>query len=255
MKLTPEHGLAIVTGTGSGLGQALAQRLTAQGFRVAGFGRRMDALQDTQHRCGALFTPVVCDVANADAVQKAIDDLARSGPIALLINNAAVYPHRDFLDETPHSFAATMNTNLGGIVNCSHAALRHMVEVGNGRILNVATFADLNPLPTAAAYSVSKGAARILTRAMIANLGDRFPGICIGDWMPGMLRTDMGIPDGLPPEQAAEWGVALALQCDPSLTGSTFEMALEILPSRGLKGKVKDLILMRRRKARNVMDL
>lgn len=252
MKLTPEHGLAIVTGAGSGLGQALAQRLTAQGFRVGGFGRRMDALQETAQRCGALFTPVVCDVADADAVQQAVDDLARSGPIALLINNAAVYPHRDFLDETPHSFAATMNANLGGIVNCSHAVLHHMVTVGTGRILNVATFADLNPLPCASAYSVSKGAARILTRALVADLGDRFPGIVITDWMPGMLRTTMGIPDGLSPEVSAAWGVKLACMREASLNGATFEMDREILPPRGLKGKIKDLVTLSRKAPRQL---
>ena len=255
MKLTPEHGLVIVTGAGSGLGRALAQKLAAQGYKVAGLGRRGDALAETGQLCQGHFIPVVCDVAQPDQVTKAVDDLVQRGPIAVLINNAAVYPHRDFLDETPQSFAATMNANLGGVVNCSHAVLRHMVEVGTGRILNVATFADITPLPTASAYSVSKGAARILTRAMIADLADRFPGICIGDWMPGMLQTGMGIPDGLPPEQAAQWGATLALHCDPSLTGAIFEMNREVLPPRGLKGKLKDLLLLRRQKPRLVTEL
>lgn len=257
MKLTPDHGTAIVTGAGSGLGRALAQQLTAQGFTVAGMGRRKDALEETQAACqgpGA-FIPLTLDIAKTEDVQQAIDDLATNQPIAILINNAAVYPHRDFLDETPQSFAQTMNINLGGVVNCSHAVLRHMTETGRGRILNVATFADLHPLPTAGAYSVSKGAARILTRALIADLADRFPSICIGDWMPGMLRTGMGIPDGLPPETAAAWGAHLAQCCDPSLTGAVFEMDREILPPRGLKGKLKDMVLMRRAKPRLIPNL
>lgn len=255
MKLTPEHGIAIITGAGSGLGRALAKRLTEQGFTVTGFGRRQAALEETQALCGQSFLPVALDISKPDDVAREIDGLASTSPIAILINNAAVYPHRDFLDETPQSFAATMNANLGGVVNCSHAVLRHMVKTGQGRILNVATFADLNPLPTAGAYSVSKGAARILTRALIADLGDRFPGICIGDWMPGMLKTGMGIPDGLPPEQAAAWGAALATHADPSLNGAIFEMDHEVLPPRGLKGKVKDLVLLKRRKPRRVADL
>ena len=88
---------------------------------------------------------------------------------------------------------------------------------------------------------------------LIADLGDRFPGIVITDWMPGMLRTSMGTPDGLPPEQAAAWGVALALNADPALTGATFEMDREVLPPRGLKGKLKDLVLMRRRRPRRIV--
>ena len=125
-------------------------------------------------------------------------------------------------------------------------------EPWRGRILNVATFADLNPLPASAAYSISKGAARIFTRALIADLADRFPGIVIGDWMPGMLKTTMGIPDGLAPEAAAEWGAELALRADPELTGAVFEMDTEVLPPRGLKGKLKDALLMRRRRPRRL---
>lgn len=255
MKLTPDHGLVIVTGAGSGLGRALAENLTARGYKVAGFGRRSQALGETAQACHGRFISVTCDVSDPDQVDRAVDDLAQHGPVSLLINNAAIYPHRDFLDETPHSFAATLNVNLGGVVNCSHAVLRHMVNTGTGRILNVATFADINPLPTAAAYSVSKGSARILTRALVADLGDRFPRICIGDWMPGMLQTSMGIPDGIRPEQAADWGVTLALHCDPSLNGSIFEMDREILPPRGLKAKIRDLVLMRRRRPRVISDL
>ncbi|MGH1412286.1 MAG: SDR family oxidoreductase [Pelagimonas sp.] len=251
--LTPNDGIAIVTGAGSGLGRALARELVQAGFVVAGLGRRQDALQDTQDGLGENFVPIQMDISDAKAVSQGFMALRQAhGPIAMLINNAAVYPHRDFLDETPESFEKTMQINLGGVVNCSHAALQDMVDRGTGRILNVATFADLRPLPSSSAYSVSKGAARILTRAMIADLGDRFPRIVISDWLPGMLKTDMGIPDGLPPEQAARWGAKLAQMCDPSLSGSIFEMGSELPEPRGLKGKVKDLILMRRQKPRQL---
>jgi NAD(P)-dependent dehydrogenase (short-subunit alcohol dehydrogenase family) len=251
-RLTPEDGIAVVTGAGSGLGRALAVRLTREGFAVVGFGRRSEALDETKAIAeDGLFQPMALDVSEPVAVRDAFDRMrAQHGPIALLINNAAVYPRRDVLDETAESFMQSVAINLGGTFACSRAALDDMVETGRGRILNVATFADLNPLPASAAYSVSKGAARILTRALIADLADRFPGIVISDWMPGMLQTTMGIPDGLPPEQSAEWGVKLALMCDPSLTGSIFEMDREALPPRGLKGKIKDAVLMRRRMAR-----
>jgi short-subunit dehydrogenase len=137
-------------------------------------------------------------------------------------------------------------------VACSHAALTDMTRRGRGRILNVATFADLHPLAAASAYSVSKGAARILTRALLADVGDRFPGIVISDWLPGMLATDMGIPDGLSPRTAAAWGARLALMADPALSGSIFEMDREVLPPRGLKGRLKDMLLLRRRRPRRL---
>jgi len=238
-----KNGLAVVTGAGAGLGRALSVELCGRGMRVAGLGRGDAGLAETASLSGPGFSPHICDVSDPDAVA---ETFARLGPVALLINNAATYPRRDFLDETGASFMATVATNLGGTAACSREALTSMVDAGHGRILNVATFADLAPLPASAAYSTSKGAARVLTRALVADLGDRFPGIVITDWMPGMLATKMGIADGLAPKVSARWGASLALWHEASLNGATFEMDREILPGRGLKGKVKDLLLLRK---------
>ncbi|MCB1334314.1 MAG: SDR family NAD(P)-dependent oxidoreductase [Roseivivax sp.] len=251
-RITPKQGSVILTGAGSGLGRAMAAELTGRGFTTFGLGRRAEALEQTRALCdGGRFVPMAVDVADGDAVKAAVDGIERDhGPVAVLINNAAVYPRVDFLEASAQDFMSVVAVNLGGVVHCSHAVLRHMAARGSGRVLTVATFADLNPLPTAGAYSVSKGAARILTRALIADLCDRFPGIVIGDWMPGMLKTDMGIPDGLDPAVSAKWGVALALTADPALTGAVFERNIEILPPTGLKGKLKAALTGKRRKPR-----
>ncbi len=235
-------GQAVVTGAGGGLGREIALALVARGVRVAGLGRRQSALDETAALAGAGFSAHICDVADPTAVAATFKTI---GPVSLLVNNAAVYPRRDFLDETGESFMHSVNVNLGGVVACSRAALDGMVQTGIGRIINVATFADIAPLAASSAYSVSKGAARVLTRALVADLGDRFPDIVISDWMPGMLATDMGIADGLDPAISAKWGAALALWHDRSLNGAVFEMSREILPPRGLKGKIKDLVLLR----------
>lgn len=250
--MTPEQspskvirsGLAVVTGAGAGLGRALAVELVRQGVRVAGLGRGLAALEETRRLTGEGFSAHVCDVSDAAAVAATFE---RLGPVSLLINNAAIYPRRDFLDETSESFMHSVSINLGGTVACTRAALSGMVEAGTGRIINVATFADIAPLPASSAYAVSKGAARIFTKALVADLGDRFPDIVISDWMPGMLATGMGIKDGLDPAVSARWGAALGLWHARSLNGAVFEMDREVLPPRGLKGKVKDLILLRGR--------
>lgn len=239
-----EDGIVVVTGAGGGLGRALARALDRRGMAVAALGRDADALEETAS--GGRITPVICDIREAGAVTAAFAKLEDRAPVSVLINNAAIYPRRDILDESAESFMDVVATNLGGVVAATRAALTGMVERGEGRILNVATFADIVPIPASAAYATSKGAARIFTRALVADLGDRFPGIVVGDWMPGMLSTRMGLADGIAPEIAAEWGAELALWHDPSLNGAVFEMDRELPPTRSLKRRVADRMLFRR---------
>ena len=241
------QGPAIVTGAGSGLGRALAHKLAAQGIAVALIGRKDATLAETASANPDKLFPFVSDVANAEQTHSVIKQIAETlGAPRILINNAAIYPRRDTLDMPSDAFMETMGVNLGGVVHTTQATLPFMIKDGIGRILNVATFADMTPLPMSSEYSVSKGAARIYTRALIADIGDRFPDIVVGDWMPGMLATQMGIEDGLAPDVAAGWGAALALMHDPALTGTTFEMEREILGGSGLKRKLKALLTLSR---------
>ena len=242
--MTIDAGWAVVTGAGGGLGRALARALAVRGRSVAALGRDMAALRETAGE--AYIHPVLCDLRDLAAIDAAFTALEAERPVTTLVNNAAVYPRRDILDETAESFMESVATNLGGTVGCTLAALRGMIDRGEGRILNVATFADVAPIPASAAYATSKGAARVFTRALVADLGDRFPGIVVGDWMPGMLATRMGVAEGLPPEVAAEWGAELALWHDPTLNGATFEMDTEIPPPRSLKRRLADRALFRR---------
>ncbi|NDU99479.1 SDR family oxidoreductase [Pseudoroseicyclus sp. CLL3-39] len=230
--------MAVVTGAGSGLGRELAVALTGRGQRVAGLGRRAEALEETAARAGELFLPVPADVADPESLAEAFGRVRDVGPVSILINNAAVYPRADFLQESAGDFAAVMATNLTGYAAAAKEALRDMVAAGEGRILNVSSFAGVAPLAGSGAYSVSKEAGRALTRAMIADLGARFPRIVINDWMPGALNTGMGLATGLDPAVAAGWGATLALWQEPSLTGTTWEMDREIPPPMGLKRRV-----------------
>ncbi len=244
--------MAVITGAGSGLGQALAVELCARGLLVAGLGRRKEALNKTAAMAGDSFTPIVADVSDPIQVRAAFDDIRAVAPVSILINNAGVYPHCDMLDETPESFMQTVAINLGGTVACTSEALKDMCDAGRGRILSVSSFADMHPLPCSAAYSVSKGAVTTFSRALVADLGDRLPKIVISTWMPGMLNTKMGLVEGLDPVVAAKWGASLALWDDPSLNGAVFEMDREILPPRGLKGRLKDAVRLKRHKPRHI---
>jgi NAD(P)-dependent dehydrogenase (short-subunit alcohol dehydrogenase family) len=234
----PEARIALVTGAGRGLGRELALALAGHGLQVAALGRKADDLDALAGESDRIL-PVVADVADTQSLTKAFQQIdTELGPVDTLINNAAVYPHRDFLDETPGRFMATININLGGMAACAMLALDRMVPRAAGRIVNVTSFAGLNPTHHSSAYSVSKGAGRILTAAMVRDLEDRFPDIVISDWVPGALKTSMGIPEGIDPAEAAGWGAKLAMMRDPALNGATFLQSSEHLPIPSFKRRL-----------------
>ena len=246
---------AVVTGAGAGLGRALSCELAERGVGVVGVGRTEQTLRETQSMIAeGLFSFHVLDVADCDAVAELFGRLDEQGTeISILFNNAAVYDKADLLEVEPQEWMRSVEINLGGVLNFSLAALRRMSTTGVGRIINVATFADMAPLPGSSAYSVSKGAARIFTRALVADVRDRFPDIIINDWIPGALKTDMGLPDGIEPSLAAKWGVSLALNDDREINGTTFANNVEWLPPRSRKQLLKDMILLRPRRKPRVL--
>lgn len=249
------EGVAIVTGAGAGLGRALSLELISRGVQVVGLGRRQAPLDEVaQNAASTRFHPIVADIGDRENLAGIFARICTEiGPPTLLVNNAAVYPHRDILDETPQSFMDTVGINLGGVFYCCHAVLPHMVDQGFGRIINIGSFADISPAPVSAAYSVSKGAARILTRALVADLGDRFPDIIINDWMPGILKTQMGLSDGLDPKDVAVLGVNLALWHERSLNGVVFELGQEVQPQLSFKRRLFNKVTGRKTPPRNLV--
>jgi NAD(P)-dependent dehydrogenase (short-subunit alcohol dehydrogenase family) len=234
--------VAVVSGASRGLGQALTHALARKGVAVAGIAAAPFQAE------AAGIEAIAADVGNPEAVARAFADIrARLGAPTILINCAEVYPQRDILDETPGSFMQTVQTNLGGAFNCCHAVLPDMVAAGRGRIINVTTFADISPVPLSAGYAVSKGALRILTRSLVADLADRFPGIVINDWVPGILTTHYGGSDGIDPAVAAEWGARLALLRDEAINGLVFLKDREQRATRSLRMKVRDRVFGRGR--------
>lgn len=236
-----EHAeIAVITEASWGIGKELALALVRRGIAVAGIARAPFLVE------GVLS--ITADVRQPEEVARAFGEIRdRLGAPTILVNNAETYPDRDILDETPASFMDTVQLNLGGAFNCCHEVLPAMVAKGSGRIINVVTFADVSPAPLAAGYSVSKGALRILTRALVADLGDRFPGIVITDWVPGTHQPRKGIPDGVDPALAAEWGATLALMRQREINGCVFLRDREHQPPRSLKGRVKDRVMGRAR--------
>ena len=126
--------VAVVTGASQGIGRATARALVAAGARVAGLARSQDRLDQLAETLGDAFTPVVCDVTDADATEKAIDGVANDlGRLDVLVNNAGL-GRFDPVDELSlDDWDAQVDTNLSGVFHCTRAAVPHMKAQGETR--------------------------------------------------------------------------------------------------------------------------
>jgi NAD(P)-dependent dehydrogenase (short-subunit alcohol dehydrogenase family) len=189
-----QNKCVVITGAGSGVGRGYAIGFCADGARVLGIGRTQADLEETARLCaGGRMSFVVGDVSRPADVALLFERAREQfGAVDVLVNNAATYPKRPFLDTSPEEWVATIGTNVNGVALCCRAALPSMLERGHGRIINIGSFAWRKPIANSAAYSASKGAVRALTRAIAAEIDhERYPDVLVNELVPGMVRTRM----------------------------------------------------------------
>ncbi len=199
----PQHPerVAVVTGAGSGIGQAVARLLLADGFAVALAGRREQQLVDTAdgHQ-NAL--PVTCDVTRPDDVEQLFEATRRRwGRVDLLFNNAGIFGPAASVDEISLAdWDATVAVNLTGSMLCAAAAVRAMKsqDPQGGRIINNGSISAHSPRPRTVAYAVTKHALTGLTKSI--ELDGRDYGITCGQIDIGNAATrimdTIGVGDG-----------------------------------------------------------
>ncbi len=225
--------VAAVTGAGSGIGRAIAHGLAAAGYRVAILGRRMESLTETAR--GQLgITPFSLDVADASRCAAVLAEVEMQlGPVDILVANAAIYPRVHFLDQSPTSFEETMQINVHGVANAVRAVLPGMLARNAGRVIVMGSLADLNPLPGACAYSVSKGALHALVRGIAMEIDRaRYPNVLVNELNPGRTRTAMST-GGQPPEAVYPLVQALIDQASGGAHGRMFVRDREVRPNEG----------------------
>lgn len=157
---------AVITGGGSGIGQAISILFARQGAHVSILELTEEAGRETKRMIaeeGGTADIIACNVANQKEVDHAFNSI---GIVDILVNNAGI-AHIGKADTTSEAdFDRVMSVNVKGVYNCIHAAIPRMKAVGGGTILNMASIAALVGIPDRFAYSTAKGAVKAMTMSV-----------------------------------------------------------------------------------------
>jgi meso-butanediol dehydrogenase/(S,S)-butanediol dehydrogenase/diacetyl reductase len=185
------HGkVAIVTGAASGIGDATARRLVAEGAKVALVDREEALLEEVAKSLPAnqvmIETADVSDSRAVDGMVAAVVD--RFGRLDVIVNNAGVHDGGDPASITDEKWRKVMSTDIDGVFYGCRAALPHL-EKTNGSIVNTASVSGTGGDWGMSPYNAAKGAVVNLTRALALDLGKK--GIRVNAVCPSLTRTAM----------------------------------------------------------------
>jgi NAD(P)-dependent dehydrogenase (short-subunit alcohol dehydrogenase family) len=204
MKL--EHRVAIVTGAGSGIGQGVCELFSREGCRVAAVDLNISAAQRVANAIqskGGSAVALEADVSDADAVQAMVAATATEfGQIDILINNAGARHIQSFLEHSLVDWHKMIGVNLTAHFLTSQAAIPHMLKVGGGSIVNVASIAGHVGRPDRVAYCAAKGGVLAFTRALATDMAGK--NICVNSISPGSIHTGMNA--SYAEDESVDWG-------------------------------------------------
>jgi glucose 1-dehydrogenase len=235
--------VAVVTGAGSGIGHAIAQRFGHEGASVVvnyfGYEAQAEELAAQLSATGCTSIAVKADVSDSAEVQSMVDRAAKElGGVDILVNNAGIETPAPFLDIPEASWDRMLNIDLKGAFLCAQACGRLMKARGGGSIVNISSIHEDVPFPGFAPYCAAKGGLRMLMRDAALELAAFH--IRVNNIAPGAIETPINtqtlndpekiaalhriIPLGRlgTPDDVAELALFLASDRSAYVTGSTY---------------------------------
>jgi short-subunit dehydrogenase len=185
---------ALITGASGGIGEEFAHQLAARGVNLVLVARREDKLTELRRTLLARHPQLVIDVIAADlsVPGAAADVVTRAGfpgrPVEILINNAGIGLHGRFVDQAPEANVAQIQLNCSTLVELTARLLPAMTQAGRGLVINVASTAAFQPVPSMAVYGASKAFVLSFTEALwqeTSASGVRVMALC-----PGATETE-----------------------------------------------------------------
>lgn len=185
---------ALISGASSGIGEALAKLFAGGGYQLVLVARTQAKLEELAQQLSAKHSVQVwvepADLAKRGAAKKLAASLDRQGiEIDVLVNNAGVLEHGNFVDIGAAANQRMVDLNITGLTGMLERFLPPMVDRGEGRVLNVASIASFQPVPSLAVYAASKAYVLSLTESLSEEL--KGSGVSITALCPGVTATNM----------------------------------------------------------------
>ncbi len=202
-----EGKVALVTGASRGIGRAIALRFAAEGASVAVHYRANTEMAESVCQeiaaAGGTAVPVQGDVGDADAIPDFVEAVHdRFQRIDILVNNAGIFLPSSFAEVSLDNFERLMRVNVFGLVGVTRAVIPGMIERRYGKIVNLASIAALGTkFEGTSGYGVAKAAVVAVTKRTARDLGPH--NINVNAIAPGLIRTDMGMPEADEAEREA----------------------------------------------------
>ncbi len=186
---TPKR-IALITGGGSGIGLAIAEKFVQDNIQTIIVGRDEQKLAAAKESLGELCHTIRLDLNDLQALPGLVSQVtAGFGGIDILVNNAGINMKKDLTEVSDDDFQRILHTNVTAIFALSREVVKEMIKKESGCIINISSMASQYGIPKVIAYTASKAAIEGMTRAMAVELSPM--GIRVNCIAPGFIATDM----------------------------------------------------------------